>query len=574
MITIFRLEHQSKPYIGIHKSIPAHERKKILLLKNIRFSKTYDCYCMPYARRYYNALVATGIQIQISQTGNAGSHTEKCDNNGIEHESSSSVTPEVKDADTKEESDSESEPGPGIQWSGNNFYVRIAYSPKESIFIKNLNGSYWSKEHKNWVIKATLENLEALQDRYHKFSLGQFQKIKELLLKKKNPQALEIFQSPEYPKQLLIRLIGYGIDFEYIKQIKSRQYDPEHKRWIIDFDQNILDRLIAHYASRRVRIINRVNSGIPSDYKKSSLSTGERKRRLIHKYGNALKPLIQKYVDRMILEKYGWRTIISYTGKFAKFKTYYMGCDLDELTAGDVNAFLVKLVNEDVSESLHNMYLSAIKFYYEQVAYRADFKIERLSRPRKGRYLPTILSVNEVDRMFRTLSNMKHLAICYTIYSGGLRLSEILNLRVQDIIWDRNQVLVKSGKGNKDRYTLLGLSLKAILRLYFDEYKPIYWLFEGMDKKTPYSESSVQNIVRRSARSAGIARRVTPHTLRHCFATHLLDKGTDVRYIQELLGHKDIKTTLVYTHVTTRSMEKIKSPLDELMEQRLLQKAQ
>jgi site-specific recombinase XerD len=162
------------------------------------------------------------------------------------------------------------------------------------------------------------------------------------------------------------------------------------------------------------------------------------------------------------------------------------------------------------------------------------------------------------------LDNIKHITILYTLYSSGLRLDELLNLRVNDISFDRNQIFIRQGKGNKDRVVMLSDLLKRLLIFYTDEYKPVYWLFEGKDKKTQYSPSSVRNIVKLATMKAGITKRVTPHKIRHCFATHLLDGGTDIRYIQELLGHKDIKTTLIYTHVTTKNVTQIKSPLDNL----------
>ena len=216
------------------------------------------------------------------------------------------------------------------------------------------------------------------------------------------------------------------------------------------------------------------------------------------------------------------------------------------------------------SDSTMNVIISAIKFYYERVVFMPAFKIERIKRPRKRRYLPTILSASEVDRMLRMTQNKKHLAILYALYGSGMRLGELLNLEVPDILWDRNQIHVRKGKGNKDRMVMLSQTLKEILRLYFDEYMPSRWLFEGQNQKKPYSGKSVQSMVKKVASEAGIIRRTTPHTLRHCFATHLLDGGVQLPYIQQLLGHQDIKTTLIYTHVTTQNATAITSPLDRL----------
>lgn len=140
----------------------------------------------------------------------------------------------------------------------------------------------------------------------------------------------------------------------------------------------------------------------------------------------------------------------------------------------------------------------------------------------------------------------------------------MLSLKLEDIYWDRNQLFVRGGKGKKDRTVMLSETLKGLLTMYFDKYQPKLYLFNGQDGESPYSSTSVQQIVKKAAHAANIRRRVTPHVLRHCFATHLMESGTDVRYIQELLGHKDIKTTLIYTHVTNKSMKQITSPLDAL----------
>jgi site-specific recombinase XerD len=216
---------------------------------------------------------------------------------------------------------------------------------------------------------------------------------------------------------------------------------------------------------------------------------------------------------------------------------------------------------------LHNAF-NAILFYYRDVLRNNVKLVNEARRPKKDDRLPSILSLGEIDKILRALDNLKHTTVLYTLYSSGIRLAEILNLRVQDIWWDRDQIFVDRGKGKKDRIVPFSGVLKELLKYYFDVYKPIYWLFEGQDTKMPYSERSVQKIVQSAVKKARIHKKVTPHTMRHCFATHLMDGGTDVRYIQELLGHSDIKTTLIYTHVTNHALSKIESPLDKLMRYR------
>jgi site-specific recombinase XerD len=294
---------------------------------------------------------------------------------------------------------------------------------------------------------------------------------------------------------------------------------------------------------------------------------GDRKDKLDYLLKKTLlprRPTIEKYAQMLVRQNYSWKTVVSYCGNLMRLMAFYGTHHLLDLRVEEVHRYLSHLAMEKVSASKLNMVYSAIKLYYEKVEYVPDFDLEKMERPKKSKTLPTILSISEVERMLKTVRNLKHLTILYTIYGCGLRIGELISMRVQDVHWDRNQILVKMGKGKKDRMIMLSRTLKGLLERYFADYQPQYWLFEGQDKETNYSASSIRHIVKKAAQKAGISRKVSPHTLRHCFATHLLDNGTDVRYIQELLGHKDIKTTLIYTHVTTNKMSSIQSPLDRL----------
>ena len=188
---------------------------------------------------------------------------------------------------------------------------------------------------------------------------------------------------------------------------------------------------------------------------------------------------------------------------------------------------------------------------------------EQIERPRSEHKLPNVLSEEEVMRIINNVQNIKHKAILLTIYSAGLRISEAVNLKIADIDSSRHLILIKGAKGKKDRNSLLSEKLLVYLRKYFLMYKPKVWLFEGQ-YGDQYSETSIQHIFRKACNDAKIIKKATVHTLRHSFATHLLEHGTDLRYIQELLGHSSSKTTEIYTHITHKGMEQIKSPLDNL----------
>lgn len=227
-----------------------------------------------------------------------------------------------------------------------------------------------------------------------------------------------------------------------------------------------------------------------------------------------------------------------------------------------IRQFLLELTKNEFSKNTINQYINCIKIYYER-AYKIELSYKEITRPRKEKKLPVILNSSELTEIFNNIDNTKHKALMLITYSGGLRRSETLNLKVKDIDFERSEIKINKGKGFKDRMALLSESLKPVLKEYINKYKPNEYLFEGATGGK-YSATSFAKILKRGIENSGIKKHITLHTLRHSFATHLLEQGTDIRYIQELLGHSDIKTTLLYTQVATKQLKKIKSPLDNM----------
>ena len=226
-----------------------------------------------------------------------------------------------------------------------------------------------------------------------------------------------------------------------------------------------------------------------------------------------------------------------------------------------IRDYLYYLANDkEASTSTLNTAINALKFYYGEVLGRKF--VYEIKRPKKDKKLPVILSQGEVAKILSCVSNVKHKAILMLIYSAGLRLGEVVKLKQGDIDVGRGLIYVRGGKGRKDRYTLLSDVAMEALRHYLDKYKPVKWLFSGARKEKHISTRTVQAIFEQAREKVGIEKEVTVHSLRHSFATHLLEGGTDLRYIQELLGHKSSKTTEIYTHVSNRDLSRIKSPLD------------
>lgn len=275
-----------------------------------------------------------------------------------------------------------------------------------------------------------------------------------------------------------------------------------------------------------------------------------------------------EYKSKLERMRYSHATVSNYIIQFRNFLRYIYPKEATAFTEHDIHAYMQHLINERrVGISTQNIAINAIKFYLEHVQDR-ERKVYYTERPRKESKLPIILSEEEIRALFSATRNIKHKAILYLIYSSGLRMSEVLGMRWKDLDLPRKLIKVCGGKGKKDRVTLLSPLAYSHLLDYQKLYQPKEWIFEGAPGKK-YSARSVNNIIKRSAASAGIAKSVSAHTLRHSFATHLLERGTDLRYIQVLLGHESSQTTERYTHVTKRGFERLMSPLDSLMQKEM-----
>ena len=268
----------------------------------------------------------------------------------------------------------------------------------------------------------------------------------------------------------------------------------------------------------------------------------------------------EEYLQKLELKKYALNTVKTYVACFEAFINYYKSFDLKEISEQEIREYLLKLHQSGKSDSYINQAVNSIKFYYEIVLGMPN-RFYSIERPRKKQTLPKVLAKEEVKAMIACTRNIKHRCIISLLYSAGLRRSELLNLKLTDIDSKRMLIRIEGAKGGKDRMTLLSESVLNNLRTYFKEYQPKNWLFEG-PRQEQYSGSSVGRIIMNASKNAGIRKKVTPHMLRHSFATHLMENGTDLRYIQTLLGHSSSKTTEIYTHVAVNSFKSIKNPLD------------
>ena len=424
----------------------------------------------------------------------------------------------------------------------------------------------WSRTEKAWHFEASNSIFQKLKEAYPQIEATTIVADKEYIVKKAREE------NPA-PKHLTVRAIparlrhsgGHYKDGRYkiiafynplliaiLKDLPYAKYDKAKKWWTAAVDEK-QKKALEDFCKTQNLLLQ-----WEDEQKKQTLKPRPQAFEIAN-YRTCPDEMMQK-LETM---RYSPNTIIAYKQLFEEFINFYPTKNIDQITEPEILTYMRYLVRErGISASSQNQAINAIKFYYEKVNGEPR-KFYQLDRPLRESKLPTVLSVEEIQAMITVTTNLKHKIIIMLCYSAGLRLSELVNLQLTDIDSKRMQLSIKAAKGKKDRYVVLAEKLLPLLRTYYTEYKPKEYLLEGTNGEQ-YSSRSIQSVVKDALQKAGIHKNASVHTLRHSFATHLLENGTDLRYIQALLGHSSSKTTEIYTHVTSKALSGLKSPLDSL----------
>lgn len=368
--------------------------------------------------------------------------------------------------------------------------------------------------------------------------------------------------------KLLVRFEPTPERIQRIKSIKGRFWDRAGRCWFVpDTPENLqalldlfTDDQIVFVRNDKVSHVNvnaNVSNGIPKKSEADLFADRESKQ----SDSEEVRRCLETMDSQLRLKAYSANTIEVYRGHVERFINF-SNKQLLDLSHEDVRVYILFLLEGQASSHAYvNQAVSALKFFFVTILHNKNI-LDGLPRPKKQEKLPDILSQKEVLAIFKSVNNIKHKALLVLTYSAGLRVSEVVSLRVEDIDSNRMLIHVRQGKGRKDRYTLLSPIALEVLREYARKYRLNGWLFPGGPADTHIAERTAQRVFEVSRDRAGIKKDVSIHTLRHSFATHLLEGGTDLRYIQELLGHKNTKTTEIYTHVSVQDIRRIHSPLD------------
>jgi site-specific recombinase XerD len=340
------------------------------------------------------------------------------------------------------------------------------------------------------------------------------------------------------------------------------KYSNTHKAWYLPKNKDLLKQVATAVTSLAQFNVEPLKLTVDEVATKQVNNIKSKVLNLISEHN--LKQL-ELMLQTLTLKAYSSSTINTYKNEFAIFLQTIKTKKVDEFTPQRIKDYLQYCFDElKLSESTVHSRMNALKFYYEKVLHREKFFWE-IPRPKKRIILPKVISEEKIVKGLLSIENIKHKVLLMTAYSAGLRVSEVVSIKVANIDSDRMQIFIEDAKGKKDRVVPLSKVALALLREYYTIYKPKEWLFEGQVKALPYSARTAQAVFNFYFEKIGIPKYITFHSLRHSYATHLLESGTDIKYIQELLGHNDIKTTLRYTHVSKKSLSKIESPLDKIM---------
>ncbi|MFP4664931.1 MAG: site-specific tyrosine recombinase/integron integrase [Bacteroidales bacterium] len=424
--------------------------------------------------------------------------------------------------------------------------VDFAYNQGLIRQIRQIDGARWSKTYKAWHLPWSESAIKAVQDIFPGIEI------------EKDSVAdvhLDIFE-----KKMFLRMPVNEKDIEFVKSIKFSRWVKSKQHWeITNFGSN-LTKLRQHFG-RRMQEKYREDAALAR-----AVSDQEQIDKLV------VLPVATSYVNSctdkftkwLRYRRYSESTVATYSKAIKSLMRYVSPKMAEDVTEEDVVDFIHGyLIHNGYSHTYQNQVISAVKLFFNTV-YQTAFDIERIKRPRRVHKLPNVLSKQEIKSILDAPTNVKHRTILRMIYGCGLRRSEALSLKLSDVDSKRKLLIIRNAKGKKDRIVPVSDKMLVMLRDYYKMYRTKTWLFEGRMPGTQYTATSLREVLYNAVKKAGINKPVTPHWLRHSYATHLLESGTDLRYIQELLGHKSSRTTEIYTHVTVKSLQNIRSPLDDL----------
>ena len=586
-VQLTKMEHRGEVRIQVDFS---YDSETILLVKSIKghkWSQSKKCWHLPYTKGSY-ALLQQHFNISLSPTESplfvddtpSKSH-EECDQLIQQQELS-----KPKLSKSKEKAVVQVLPEHDFRMK-----VFVPFERKDWIQkLKRLSNRAWNTEEKYWSVPKTASCLTQLQHWFGEdlrvaasinwetqasptkanriqttpsaVSANNYQTIKRDRRIIKTVVGQKIIIEQEHPGWLRV-FIPYDKKgwIEVVKNITGRKWNAEEKYWLVPYVKDSLVLLKNYIGQDYLQINFEIDSTIPQ-----SVSYVV-KHQKIKDYNADLNEMQQRALlaleEKLILEGKRERTIKTYKNQLRAFLRFYKNHRPSKITFKEITKYIIVRKKQDnISDSSLNQLINALNAFYVRVLEQEE-KLAKLERPPKRKNLPNVFSEQEIELILKSPTNLKHKCMLILIYSAGLRKQEVLNLRVNDLNFERKTVFIKDGKGGKDRYSFFSEVAMKYIKPYLKQYHPSIWLFEGQTGGQ-YSPTSIQMVFERARQKARVNPLVTLHGLRHSFATHLVEKGIPLHVVQDLLGHSSIKTTEIYLHISNKFRKELKSPLDNM----------
>ena len=565
MVTIEKIWHHDNFRIGIRFGFDENLKMKARQI-GAKWSKTWKCWYVDYNKENYIEIKRTFEQIEIVKDKNNERPPEPA---VMQHENVHIAEPisEIQPVLPVEHKGLNPDFASKIVFSGTAgkyWILKVPYNQSITNKLMDIKGVYWNKSQKAFFVMRHVNvkiKVEALLGIGEIFPPEYFN-LETLVTNRCSVIELNEYKTDKKWMMLSCPPIPYLI--EQVKRWEGSRYSKTNKAYLLTATPAMLNNLQKIAGELNISIRN----NLPDRYLKKYKAVNKKASQLQNLRENMLQqiPLMAHtytlaMIDYMMAQNYSANSIRNYVHSFNLFQRVTQYQNPDTLTEIQIVKHLAGMNEKGLSASSLNLLINALKYYFRTVLKRDGFDI-RIPRPRKEHHLPTVLTMEECARIFSFVENPKHKLLLLMGYGAGLRRSEIVQLRWEDILFDEHKIHVRQSKGNKDRIVMLPYSIVVSLNDYRVLYPSNDWVFAGQYKGEALSGRTVQTVMRNAVIKAGLEKRATVHTLRHSFATHLLETGTDIRYIQQLLGHSSIKTTMVYTHITPKAARNIISPLD------------
>lgn len=568
MIQVRKIYHRENYQIGLFFDFDEnlmHKAKSI----GARWSQTYKCWYVLYNKENYNLILRNFGDVEIVKDENNERRTEPAViRQEIVHiaESISEIRFDIQ----AEHKEATPEIASKIVFSGNAgkyWILKVPFQANLTPKLMDIKGVFWNKQQKAFFVLRHVNvkiRVEALLGIGEIFPPEYFN-LETVVSDPNTFMELNVYGPDKKWMILSCPPIPYLI--EQIKRWEGSRYSNANKAYLLNATPAMLENLQQLSVELNIPIRNNIPARYLSRKKrvnKKASQFQDLKEKMLEQVPPHARIYTLALLDYLMAQNYSVNTLSSYTKWFNVFMRVHHYQNPDTLTEMQVVKYLSWMTEKGLSPSSLNMVVNALLYYFRTVLKKDSFEI-KLPRPRREHHLPTVLTMEECFRIFGFVDNPKHKLLLLIGYGAGLRRSEISTLKWQDILFDEHKIHIKQSKGNKDRIVMLPNSIVAILQNYRAIYPSDEWVFAGQYKGEAISASTVQVVMRQAVAKAGLEKKATVHTLRHSFATHLLESGTDIRYIQQLLGHANVNTTMIYTHITPKAAKNIISPLDRMI---------